>query len=120
MISLFSTLVSEHIDFLNLSIWSSVCVRLNSDISRQIQNSRLIRIKFVSNSSSSLDGIVSYLPRQHGGNVHDRGGNTIISSSLYSDNPSYAAKNAADLTADSTFISKNALNKWLCYDFGDC
>jgi hypothetical protein len=62
---------------------------------------------------------ISYLTRKHEGNVHDRGIVTIISSEPSRDSSSHAAKNAADLTADSFSYSKSAPNQWLCYDFGD-
>jgi hypothetical protein len=79
----------------------------------------LIGIEIVPNVSSPLEGIISYLTREHGGNVHDRGIVKITSYQPASDSSAYAAKNAADLTANSYFFSKNASNQWLCYDFGD-
>jgi hypothetical protein len=117
-ISDFSRIVCEHFDLLNVSILSAICVRLNHNISPQIFNSRLNGIEIVPNVSSPLEGIISYLTRKHGGNVHDRGIVTITSTepkcslfaSLppYHDSPNSAAKNAADLTADRFFFSKDA------------
>jgi hypothetical protein len=118
-ISDFSTVVCEHFDLLNVSILSAICVRLNQNVSPQTVNSRLNGIEIFPNVSTPLEGIISYFTREHGGNVHDRGIVKITSSEPYSDSSSYAAKNVADLTADSWFYSKNAPNQWLCYDFGD-
>jgi hypothetical protein len=115
----FSRIVCEHFDLLNVSILSSICVRLIQNISPTVPNSRLSGREFVPNVSAPLEGIISYLTREYGGNVHDRGIVTVTSSEPYSSDSSYAAKNAADLTADSYFYSKNAPNQWLCYDFGD-
>jgi hypothetical protein len=118
-ISAFSIFVSERLDLMNASIWSSLSVRLNADISQRIPNSRSIGVEFHPNSSGPLDGIIASLTRKYGGNVHDRGAITITADASYSDSSGHAAKNAADLTADSHFYSKPATNQWLCYDFGD-
>jgi hypothetical protein len=118
-ISAFSIFVSERLDLMNASIWSSLSVRLNVDISRRIPNSRSIGVEFHPNPSALLDGIIASLTRKCGGNVHDRGAVTITADAPYDNNPGHAAKNAADLTADSHFYSKSATNQWLCYDFGE-
>jgi hypothetical protein len=115
----FSRIVCEHFDLLNVSLFSAICVRLIQNISPQILNSRSIAREFIPNVSSPLEGIISSLTREYGGNVHDRGIVTVTSSDPSSSSSSCAAKNAADLTADSYFVSKNAPNQWLCYDFGD-
>jgi hypothetical protein len=104
---------------MNASIWSSLSVRLKAGISRRIPNSRSIEVEFHPNPSAPLDGIIASLTRKYGGNVHDRGAITITADASYSDNPVDAAKNAADLTADNLFYSKNSPNQWLCYDFGE-
>jgi hypothetical protein len=116
----FCTIVSEHIDCLNISIWSSLCVRLTTDISPINHNSRLIEIEFIPKSSTPLEGIICYLTGKHGGNVHDRGIVKITSTEPYDDTSRHAAKNAADLTSESYFFSKNIPNPWFCYDFVDC
>jgi hypothetical protein len=115
----FSSIVCEHFELLNVSILSAICVRLNHNISRQTHNSRLRGIEIVPNVLSPQEGIISYVTRKHGGNVHDHGIVKITSYEPYDGSSSDAAKNAADLTADSFFHSKNAPNQWLCYDFGD-
>jgi hypothetical protein len=67
----------------------------------------------------NLDGIISYLTKKHGGNVHQMGLVTITSKSVYSDDPEYALRNIADLTAGSGFFSKNEPGQWVCWDFGE-
>jgi hypothetical protein len=88
--------------------------RLCASISR-----RLIRhydeVELPSKEAGSLDGIISYLSRKHGGNVHDKGIVTITSKSV---DPKYAPRNVADLTSDSSFCSKNEPGQWVCWDFG--
>jgi uncharacterized coiled-coil protein SlyX len=64
------------------------------------------------------DGIISYLTRKHGGNVHDEGIVTITSKSVKSDQSEYAVRNVADLSsAYSWFLSKNKPGQWICWDF---
>jgi hypothetical protein len=123
-LSNFAGIICEHFEMLNCSILSAIFVRFLQDISpppRKL-NSRLIEtsIEFLPNPSTPLEGIISYLTRKRNGNVHDRGIVTITSHEPYNENTWNAAKNAADLTADSYFYSKNAPNQWICYDFGDC
>jgi hypothetical protein len=85
------------------------------------------------------DGIIAYMTRECGGNVHDRHVVHVTSGSFakesqgasrrsgaFGNAPDNAAKNAADLEADSRFISAyrkkeedilHARNNWVCYDF---
>jgi hypothetical protein len=72
------------------------------------------------------DGIVAYLSRQCGGNVHERNVVCITSSKPKRDEPEWAAKNAADLANDSFFCSAyrptsadipHEANNWICYEF---
>jgi hypothetical protein len=69
------------------------------------------------NETKSLDGIISYLTRKHGGNVHDKGIVTITSKSI--EKPCYPPRNAADLTTDIGFHSMNEPDQWICWDFHD-
>jgi hypothetical protein len=62
----------------------------------------------------SGNGVISYLTRKHGGNVHDKGIVTITSKSVKGDNPWFDAENVADLTDDSQFRSKNDPGQWIC------
>jgi hypothetical protein len=85
------------------------------------------------------DGIIAQLTRKCGGNVHDRNVVEVTSGSFeketkganphsgaFNNDPSYAAKNAADLETDSRFYSAyrreeedipHTRNNWICYDF---
>jgi hypothetical protein len=69
----------------------------------------------------SKEGIISYLTKKHGGNVHEKGIVTITSKSVYSDgDPKWALKNVADLTSetsDRAFLSKGEPGQWVCWDF---
>jgi hypothetical protein len=78
------------------------------------------------------DGIVAYLARQCGGNVHDRGVVEVTSGSFdkTTRTPSgwRPAKCVTDMETDSTFYSayrrkeediRHTRNNWICYDFGE-
>jgi hypothetical protein len=51
----------------------------------------LIEVEFPPKEARSLEGIISYLTRKHGGNVHDKGIVTLTSKSVNNDNPKSAA-----------------------------
>jgi Ras-related C3 botulinum toxin substrate 1 len=62
-----------------------------------------------------LEGIISYLTKKHGGNVHAKGIITITSKSI--DDPASAPQNVADLTSDLFFVSTSEPGQWICWDF---
>jgi hypothetical protein len=67
--------------------------------------------------ANSLEGIISYLRKKHGGNVHEKEIVTITSKSV--GNPKWAPKNVADLTSGSCFCSNGAPGQWICWDFNE-
>jgi hypothetical protein len=73
-------------------------------------------VKFPLKEAKPLDGVISYLTRKLGGNVHDKGIVTITSKSVL-DDPKYAARNVVDLTSDSAFCSQSEPGQWVCWDF---
>jgi hypothetical protein len=66
---------------------------------------------------SPLKGIIHHLTLECGGNVADRGIVSITADRPYSDSSGHAAKNIADLEADSYLYFATAENMWVCYDF---
>jgi hypothetical protein len=73
--------------------------------------------RFVPVADSLLKGIISHLTTECGGNVHDRGVVTITANRPFKDSACYAAKNIADLEADSWFCCANESGMRICYDF---
>jgi hypothetical protein len=70
------------------------------------------------NQTESLDGIISYLTKKHGGHVHERGLVTVTSKSFWANSPEYLAKNAADFTCPVWFFrSKDEPGQWISWDF---
>jgi hypothetical protein len=63
-------------------------------------------VEFPLKKAKSLDGIISYLTRKHGGNVDDKGIVAITSKSVLDDHPDSAARNLANLTPAFWFESK--------------
>ena len=70
--------------------------------------------EFVYRSSKPLRGVIAYLTRECGGNVHDRG---IVNVTASSASDYYHPKNAVDLGTNSIYYSNNEMGTWICYDF---
>ena len=72
--------------------------------------------RFGHHKAKPLSGIIAYLTRECGGNVHEKEIIKVTASSVYGD---CHPKNAVDLETDSIYQSRNEQNTWLCYDFKD-
>jgi hypothetical protein len=96
-------------DSIDRRLWESISRRLISHIPHAVG--------FPLQEAKSLDGIISCLTRKHGGNVHEKEIVTITSKSIYSDKPTVAVRNVADLTSRFHFLSKNGPGQWICWDF---
>jgi hypothetical protein len=68
-------------------------------------------------AGSPLNGIIHHLTLECGGNVADRGIVSITADRPCSDSSGLAARNVADLEANSYFYCADAENMWVCYDF---
>jgi hypothetical protein len=106
---------------LSRSVWTQICRRLILSVSPLSRNDRLISSvirSIVLSTGSPLEGIISRLTSEHGGNVHDRGIVRISAVDPDDSRTSHHPKNVADLTATNTyFLSRNAPNQQLIYDF---
>jgi hypothetical protein len=72
---------------------------------------------FLLKEDKPLDGIISYLTRKYGGNVHEKGIVTITSKSVVEcDHPPHVS-DLADLHSNSHFTSRNEPGQWVCWDF---
>jgi hypothetical protein len=73
---------------------------------------------FAPRADAPLDGIISYLTRKYGGNVHDEG---VVETTASSDGGSdFGAKRAVEpVSGGCQFLSDNVKNSWLCFDFKD-
>ena len=62
----------------------------------------------------TIEGSGNCQGRECGGNVHDKGIVNVTASSVYS---SCHPKGAVDLGTNSTYVSNNENDSWICYDF---
>jgi hypothetical protein len=85
-----------------------------SSLQNLVQRSK---VDFPMEVPNSTDGIIAYLTKKHGGNVHSRGIVTITSKSV--GGAGTAPGNVADLTSESLFRSKDEPGQWICWDFGE-
>jgi hypothetical protein len=64
-----------------------------------------------------LDGLITLLTTEYGGNVHETNVVNVTGSSQYQNDPHFHAKNATDLMTNDLFYSEPKKNQWICYDF---
>jgi hypothetical protein len=79
----------------------------------------LEKLAFPIHKGRQLDGIISHLTKEAGGDVHEKGFVTITSRSVSSDHPEYCSGKCADLTGESEFESSDEPGQWICWDFHD-
>ena len=111
-----SSVSGDLLEIINSRIWSQICRRLVSETKRNGLNTRVkrkINLSFVYRPKT-LDGIIAYLTRECGGNVHDKGVVDVTARS-YTEN----AKRVADLLTPSYYCSRYQPDSWICYDFKD-
>jgi hypothetical protein len=121
----FVNIISEDVyEFLNVSIWRQICVRLchrvwATDLRSRFGPRAVCGSHDDANDADNLNGIIAFLTRQCGGNVHDHG--VVNITSLTNLGAGLHPKNAADLAVDnkfsSMFSSVTTPGQWLCYGF---
>ena len=99
----------------NSNIWRGICRRFILETQPKT-NPRCPsdKFEFVYDDSNPLEGIIAYLTRECGGNVHEKGIVNVTASSVFGP---YDQKNAVDLDTDVFYESKNEKDTWICYDF---
>jgi hypothetical protein len=98
---------------MNFSMWLSVCERFRLAV--PVSRSRVIDLPL--KAGRPLEGIIAHLTKKCGGNVHDKEIVAVIAHRPYNQEVGNAAKNVADLHADSEFFSSKDPNQWVGYDF---
>ena len=115
----FCAICGQFLYEMDFTMWDHLSKRLCHDIVASQTESppkRYNTRKIEYTGSNGLDGIISYLSKACGGNVHDKGVVDITSGPVYGP---YAAKNVADLTVKSMFDSEDSANQFVCYNFKD-
>jgi hypothetical protein len=114
----FATVSRDHLGDLNLSIWARICDRLCLCVPIQKRQprhaARVATFTKRSGADDPLDGIIAFLSRRCGGNVHDRG---VVQVTSMSQSGSNEPKCIADLRADTKFCSRGSPGQWVSYEF---
>jgi len=84
------------------------------EVAHSLRDLSLRPVFFQVTRAGALDGIISYLTKLHGGNVHDRKAVAVTASSQGSGDPKFVT----DFGSWRTFSTANDQNAWICYDFG--
>lgn len=118
-----SFMATHLLDTINATIWNRISQRLimTPSFSKDDDNDPRIMDtpakEFPYEESKPLNGIISHLTQEFGGNVHDKGIVEITASSV--NGGDCEPKCVADLEADSIYCSADELDTWICYDFKD-
>jgi hypothetical protein len=115
----FATLISSSFSVLTRSIWESLVPRLILSVSRSTPISGRCYGRSIPYEGRSLDGIISFLSREFGGNVHDQGIVKVSSSGqLWSE---CGVALVVDFESDlKGFATPSSDNSWICIDFKTC
>ena len=89
--------------------------RLKSDEEKRKGALKRIPVQVRYDDARPLDGIIAYLTRECGGNVHEKEIVEVTASSV--DSLDRKPENVVDLTTSSDFCSKGEENSWVCYNF---
>jgi hypothetical protein len=90
----------------------------NPQPAQSATESPLCKVGIPMQEAKSVEGILWYLTKKHGGHVHERGLVAVTSKSFWANAPEYLAKNAADFTCpDWYFKSKDEPGQWISWDF---
>ena len=92
------------------ALWFAVSRRLACEVKGDCEPVET-RVELFYHEMRSLNGIIAYLTRKCGGNVHKKGIVNVTASS------GSQPEEAADLDSDSDFCSEDRKNSWICYDF---
>jgi hypothetical protein len=75
-------------------------------------------LTFPPDGSKKLDGIIAYLTRKCGGNVHDKGIVKIVGHDPLNDLPHFSAKVTADFAGTNYYKSREKPEQYIEWDFG--
>jgi hypothetical protein len=106
-------------DSIDRHLWESISRRLMPPVPPVSPSKSLTALEFPLTEAKSVDGIISYLTRRHGGNVYFKGIVNITSKSFEWHDDDHNLGNVADLTSDSYFLSEEEPRQWICWDFQD-
>jgi hypothetical protein len=103
-------------DCLTPDIWSALRSRLILPVFPSPLERRYFCSSHPFREDSRFSGIIAYLTKKHGGNVHGRH-IVILTSSSISGSAEYPLKNIVDLDTQFHFWTRDEINQWICWDF---
>ena len=75
-------------------------------------------MELMKKEGQEFDGIMRYLSKESGGNIHDNGTVEITTNSIYNNNTnSYHPKQLVDYNNDNRYDSDNVSGVFVCFDF---
>ena len=91
-----------------------------ANIEREMVDSDEMEVKTFSLQDDSDDdvpsGIINYLTKEYGGNLHEKGVVTVTASSVWDEMHPWSV---LSFHSSSTFETHSKENSWICYDFKD-
>lgn len=107
------------VEYINDRVFQSICQRFFGN-NKPIKEKRYNKIKAIKElkvkNQDEFDGILSYLTKKTGGNIHDNGTIKITSNSIEGNNH---PKNAVDYERNNIYHSKNQCDSYIVIDFKD-
>lgn len=107
------------IENLNVSIWRSICQRLNPTERNKTYHERYHEKVLLFNhiKNHEFKGIMYYLSEKTGGNIQDNGTIKIDSNSIC--NNECLPRNLVDYESNNYYYSNNDENAFVCFEFKD-
>jgi hypothetical protein len=101
----FGELISNSFDILTIGIWNTIVPRL-------LMSSP--RLRFFPRDDDLFDGIFSYLTKECGGNIHEKGIIEVSASSIF--NSHFSTPTMVDSTTTNCFATNNIENSELSHE----
>jgi hypothetical protein len=111
----FTALIPQSFDFLTYPLWLSLIRRLTLSVSPPVMNDRT-KLLFIPGDYGELNGILSFLSRTFGGNLHDQG-IVVVSASSHHWSDGHVQVIADFNSSLRGFATKDESNSWICIDF---
>jgi hypothetical protein len=99
-------------------VWRRIAKRIAPETEPGSRSGKMPRYGAICCPDAALphDGIIAYLTRECGGNVHDRGVIEVTGSDVHAN---HLPRDVVDLTVHNCFHSPNQPDQWICYNFKD-
>jgi hypothetical protein len=103
-------------EVLTPAVWAAIGRRLILPVLPTLPDNRFLASHFPYYEYRPFSGIIAFLTRKHGGNVHDLQV-VKVSASSWSGNSVHPLKNIVDLATSAHAWTVSEPNQWMCWDF---